>query len=235
MIICTRIIHPALDTLLALTLGAATSISTWTVTASWSAVSVTVPHTGLMQLVQGNHQHPQPLREEVIQQVKLDLTARELPTKGLQPGVFADVVQGVKTDKRRKAYKTLTLVGELQATKSNGKRFIAHATYNLDDNRGVKHLLDDLKTWRGTNAIPDIGNFDPEAEFYGKPFLCDPIFGDEKGSKVIRLHGFRPDPEKGVTVSLGFVRAQDRPQAATAAHTSPQGEAQQPASAPTAA
>ncbi len=234
MLTRSQSIFPMLPILFALTCAATLNISAVTLTAPRSSLNTAVTCAGPMQPVRGNHTHRQ-LNWKEVRTIKIDLTARELPTKGLQPGVFADVVQGVKTDKRRKAYKTLTLVGELQATKSNGKRFIAQATYNLDDNRGVKHLLDDLKTWRGTNAIPDIGNFDPEAEFFGKPFLCDPIFGDEKGSKVIRLHGFRPDPEKGVTVSPGFVRAQDRPQAATAAHTSPQGEAQQPASVPTAA
>jgi hypothetical protein len=103
-----------------------------TSTALRSSLKAAVNCTSPMQLVQGNHQHRQLNRKEV-RNIKIDLTARELPTKGLQPGVFADVVQGVKTDKRRKAYKTLTLVGELQATKTNGQRFIAHATYNLDD------------------------------------------------------------------------------------------------------
>jgi hypothetical protein len=168
--------------------------------------------------------------------MNIDLTARELPTKGLQPGAFADVVQEEKYDQRRKKHiKVLTLIGELAATKSNGQRFNALATWNLDDDRGVKRLIEDLNTWQGTNALPDLSQFDPEAEFLGKPFVSEITATTEGGKKVARLKGFRPDPEKRVTVSAGFVRAKDRPQAAMTAHTAPQGAVLPPAQAPAAA
>jgi hypothetical protein len=220
---------------IALRLMAAPTYLAWAMTAPWPFSKMAVPFTRLMRPARGNHQHHQLNGKGVNKTMKLDLTQRELPSTGLQPGVFADAVQGVKTDKRRKGFRTLTLIAELAALKSNNRRFTAAATYNLDSNRGVKRLIEDLKSWRGSDALPDLSQFDPEAEFVGKPFVCDPTFADEKGRKVILLSGFRPDPEKRLTVSPGFVRAKDQQQPATAAHTSPQGEAQQPASAPTAA
>ncbi len=194
-----------------------------------------VIHAGTVLPTWHNNLHHQLIRREVKHKMKIDLTARELPATGLQPGVFADVIQGSKSNKRGKSFRTLTLVGELQATKSDGQRFIAYATYNLDDNRGVKHLIDDLKSWRGNNAIPDISQFDPELEFYGKPFVCDPTFADENGNKIIKLHGFRPDKDKHLTVSAGFKRANPQQQDAPAANAAPKAGDPQPASAPTAA
>ena len=43
---------------------------------------------------------------------------------GEQPGVFADVYKAVQTDKRNRKYNYLILVGELEATKSSGRRFV---------------------------------------------------------------------------------------------------------------
>jgi hypothetical protein len=141
--------------------------------------------------------------------MKLDLTQRELPPKGVQHGIFVDVVEGEMADKRGKKYKTLRLTAQIAAVKSNGQRFMAGTTYNLDDNRGVKRLIDDLKIWRGTSAIPNLDQFDPEAEFLGKHFVCEPKIVNEDGQKSIQLNGFRPDPEKRVNVTAEFVRAKD--------------------------
>lgn len=55
--------------------------------------------------------------------MKIDLTTREVPPDREQPGVFADVIETVKIDKKNRHFKMLVLVGELAATKSNGKRF----------------------------------------------------------------------------------------------------------------
>ena len=88
--------------------------------------------------------------------MQIDLTSREVPKPGEQPGVFADVIETSKTDKRGRTYKYLVLVGELKATKSSGKRFTASCSYNLEDQRGLSSLREHLKTWRGTAELPDL-------------------------------------------------------------------------------
>jgi hypothetical protein len=222
--------HFILAAVIALTVAVAVLLSTSDLTVPWS-VQLTVPHGGYDAAALGHDQHRQQNREEV-NTMRIDLTERELPAKGPQEGVFADVVQGVKSDRRKKAFRTLTLVAQLAALKSNQQRFTAVATYNLDDNRGVKHLIEDLKVWRNSQAIPDLSQFDPEAEFIGKPFVCDPTFAEEGGKKVIRLSGYRPAPESKLAVSSDFVRAKDQTQAATAASASAQGAAPKPAQQP---
>jgi hypothetical protein len=143
--------------------------------------------------------------------MSIDLTAREVPTKGPHHGVVADVVQEMQADKRKRKFRTLKLVGELEALNSSGKRFIALATWNLDDDRGNRRLIEDLKTWRNVTELPHLDQFDPEAEFLHKPFVSEVTFHTEERRKVIRLKGFRPDPEGKVKVSDGFVRAKDKP------------------------
>jgi len=141
----------------------------------------------------------------------LDLTQREIPDADAQPGVFADVVQVVKTDKRNKHYNVLVLVGELAAIKSNGKRFTATASFNLDNSRGVNRLKEMLKDWRGSDALPDLGTFDPEKEFLGKGFIAEPVAEDKGGKRVIRLSGLKPSTGEPIAVSPDFVRAAQAP------------------------
>ena len=136
----------------------------------------------------------------------LDLTQREVPPEREQPGVFADVFETVKTDKKDRHFKMLVLVGELAATKSNGKRFTAVASFNLDDTRGVNRLKETLKVWRGTDALPDLSKFDPETEFLGKGFLAEPAVEGKGGKRVIRLAGLKPSTGEPLTVSPDFVR-----------------------------
>ena len=140
--------------------------------------------------------------------MKIDLTSREVPTPGEQPGVFADVVESTKTDKRGKVFKYLVLVGELAATKSSGKRFTAITGYNLDDTRGIERLKADLKVWRGSNTIPDLSTFDPQSEFLGKGFLAEPTVLDKGGKRQIQFSGFkRYAGDNPIAVSADFVRA----------------------------
>ena len=145
--------------------------------------------------------------------MKIDLTEREVPPENEQPGVFADVVQMVKADKRNKHYKVLVLVGQLEATKSNGKRFTATASFNLDNSRGINRLKEMLKEWRGSDALPDLGTFDPEQEFLGKGFLAEPAVEDKGGKRVIRLGRLKRSAGEPLAVSPDFVRA--APAAAT--------------------
>ena len=143
--------------------------------------------------------------------MKIDLTEREVPPDSEQPGVFADVVQIVKTDKRNKHYKVLVLVGELAATKSNGKRFTATAQFNLENSRGINRLKEMLRGWRGSDALPDLGTFDPESEFLGKSFMAEPAVEDKRGKREIRLARLKRGTGEPLTVSPGFVRAASAP------------------------
>jgi hypothetical protein len=142
-----------------------------------------------------------------VNKMKIDLTQREVPSLDEQPGVFADVVKFVKTDKRGKSFEMLVLVGQLAATKSNGKRFTANASFNLDDTRGVNRLKETLKVWRGSDALPDLGDFDPETEFLGKGFLTQPAVEDKGGKKEIRLARIKRSADQQLAVSPDFVRA----------------------------
>jgi hypothetical protein len=146
------------------------------------------------------------------EKMKIDLTERESPSDTEQPGVIADVVQVVKADKRNKHYNVLVLVGQLAATKSNGKRFIAHVSFNLENSRGINRLKETLKVWRGSDTLPDLGDFDPEKEFLGKGFLAKPVAEDKGGKRIIRLAGLKPSTGEPIAVSPDFVRA--APQAA---------------------
>ena len=146
--------------------------------------------------------------------MKLDLTSREVPTPGEQPGVFADVVEAIKTDKKGRAYNYLVLTGELAAAKSSGKRFTATASYNLDDSRGINRLKEDLKVWRGSDAMPNLSDFDPVTEFLGKGFLAEPIAVDKKGKRQIQFSGFKRYTGEPIAVSTDFVRAGQAPAAA---------------------
>jgi hypothetical protein len=143
--------------------------------------------------------------------MKIDLTQREVPPDREQPGVFADVIETVKIDKKNRHFKMLVLVGELAATKSNGKRFTAIASFNLDDTRGVNRLKETVKMWRGSDALPDLSQFDPETEFLGKGFLTEPAVEGQCGKRVIRLAGLKPSTGEPLAVSPGFVRAAKAP------------------------
>jgi hypothetical protein len=143
--------------------------------------------------------------------INIDLTQREVPSPDEQPGVFADVVETVKTDKRNKQFKMLVLVGQLAATKSNGKRFTATAQFNLDNARGVNRLKETLKVWRGSDALPDLSQFDPEKEFLGKAFLAQPAVEDKGGKREIRLARLKRSSGDTLTVSPDFVRAGSAP------------------------
>ena len=136
----------------------------------------------------------------------LDLTSREVPSPDEQPGVFADVVETVKTDKKNRHFKMLVLVGEFAATKSNGRRFTATASFNLDDTRGINRLKETLKAWRGSDALPDLSKFDPETEFLGKAFLAEPAVEDKGGKREIRLARLKRSTDQTLTVSPDFVR-----------------------------
>lgn len=141
------------------------------------------------------------------EKMKIDLTSREVPPANEQPGVFADVVPTIKTDKRGKKFNYLVLVGELKATKSSGKRFVATAGYNLDDTRGINRLKEDLMAWRASDTVPDLSDFDPVAEFLGKGFLAEPTIVDKDGKRQVQFSGFRPYTGEPITVSPDFVRA----------------------------
>jgi hypothetical protein len=138
--------------------------------------------------------------------LKIDLTKREVPPSGELPGVFIKAEQVLKSDKRGKSNNTLRLVGELEAVKSNGKRFIADATYNLDDTRGIDRLTKVLKIWRGSDALPDLGDFDPETEFVGKRFVAEPVVEDKGGKRLIKLTGIKP-VNQPTSSSTGVVQA----------------------------
>jgi len=138
--------------------------------------------------------------------MKIDLTSREAPTPGEQPGVFADVVETVQTDKRNKKSKYLVLTAELAATKSSGRRFTATTRFNVDDARGIRSLRENLQVWRGTDTLPDLTTFDPVAEFVGKTFRAEPTVHDEAGKREIRFSGFKPySGNSPLTVSADFV------------------------------
>ena len=146
------------------------------------------------------------------EKMKIDLTSREFPSPGEQPGVFADVFTADQTDKRNRKYKYLILVGELKATKTSGRRFAATTRFNLDDARGIKSLRENLQVWRGSDTLPDLTDFNPEAEFIGKTFLAEPVVHDQGGKREIRFSGFKPYTGDGpLTVSADFVRANPAP------------------------
>jgi len=149
-----------------------------------------------------------------VNKMKIDLTSREAPTPGEQPGVFAEVIKTVQTDKRNKKSNYLVLVAELAATKSSGRRFTATTRFNVDDARGIRSLLENLQVWRGTDTLPDLTTFDPVAEFLGKTFLAEPTVHDNAGKREIRFSGFKPySGDSPLTVSEDFVRS-DAPVAA---------------------
>jgi hypothetical protein len=140
--------------------------------------------------------------------MKIDLTSREVPKPDEQPGVFVSVVKTKRADKRGREYNYLVLVGELAATKSSGKRFAAHTCYNLDDARGIKELKGDLQVWRGSDAIPDLNDFDPESEFVGKTFLAKPTVLDKGGTRQIYFSSFkRYTGDQPMTASVDTVSA----------------------------
>jgi hypothetical protein len=144
------------------------------------------------------------------EKMKIDLTIREAPPEGAQTGVFVDVIPGETTDKRGKKFKTLTLLGQLVAVNSNGKRFMARKTYKVDDTRGVNKLIGDLKVWRGSDALPNLGEFNPEAEFLDKPFTCDHSSTEENGAKVIQIGDFKPNSEAKITAT-DYARKPEQP------------------------
>jgi hypothetical protein len=141
----------------------------------------------------------------------IDLTEREMPEEVIQPGVFADVVRGKKTDRRGKEFTALTLMGQFAAVNSAGKRFMACKSYNLDNSRDINRLKADLRIWRGSDALPDLNKFNAEVEFLGKPFTGEPAVAKEDGKRVIRLTGFKPDPKSTLQVQ-DYIRIKDRQQ-----------------------
>lgn len=145
--------------------------------------------------------------------MKIDLTAREAPNPDEQLGVFADVVQATKTDRRGRNFSYLVVVGELAATKSDGKRFVASCSFNLDDERGLKSLRKQLQVWRDIKDIPDLGSFDPEKEFVGKTFLAKPAIAGKGKKREIQFSRFkRYTGDNPLTISADFVRANAAPQ-----------------------
>jgi hypothetical protein len=146
--------------------------------------------------------------------ITIDLTAREFPEPGEQPGVFADVVKVVQANKKGKKFNYLVFVAELAATKTSGQRFIATTRFNVDDARGIRSLRENLQVWRGTDTLPDLKKFNPEAEFIGKTFFAEPTVHDEAGIREIRFSGFKPyTGDSPLTVSSDFVRASQAPAA----------------------
>jgi hypothetical protein len=142
--------------------------------------------------------------------MQIDLTTRETPTDKEHKGVFADVYQTPKKDKRERESNYLELVGELEETKSNGKRFTAIASYNLDNARGINSLKKMLKIWRDVTTLPDLSDFNPEEEFIGKGFKARPTVSGKGGKRVIQITSFKPDDTgKPLTVSKDFVRLKD--------------------------
>jgi len=147
--------------------------------------------------------------------MKIDLTSREFPTPGEQAGVFADVTTVPQADKRGRKYTYLVLIGELKATKTSGRRFTATTRFNLDDARGIRSLRENLQVWRGSNALPDLTDFDPKKEFIGKSFVAEPVVHDDSGKREIRFSGFKPyTGDAPLTVSADFVRVSSTPAAA---------------------
>lgn len=196
----------------ALFCGTARTLLAGNMTTPWPVVGSVVTHVAMVLAAWGDKRIHNFFGKEV-KNMKIDLTQREVPPSGELPGVFADVVQTVKTDKRNKSYQVLVLVGELAAAKSNGKRFTASASFNLDDSRGINRLKETLKVWRGSDALPDLGDFDPETEFLGKGFIAEPAVEDKGGKRVIRLAGLKRGTGQPLTVSPDFVRAGQAPAA----------------------
>ena len=145
--------------------------------------------------------------------MNIDLTSREVPPEGEQPGVFADVIQTVKTDKRGRNYSYLVLVGELAARKSSGKRFTATCSFNLHDARGLGNLRKLLQIWRNSDELPDLSGFDPEKEFINRAFLAKPTVMDKGGKRQIQFSTFGKCSD-AITVSADFVRANATPRQA---------------------
>lgn len=179
-------------------------ISVRNTTASGPILSQPVPFVGLDANGKGNYRILKTWKGG--EKMKIDLTSREVPTQGEQPGVFAKVHQTVQTDKRGRKFSYLVLVGELKATKSSGRRFTATTRFNLDDLRGLNSLRENLQIWRGSNDLPSLTDFDPEAEFVGKTFLAEPTVHDDGGKREIRFSGFKPyTGESPLTVGADFV------------------------------
>jgi hypothetical protein len=195
--------------LIAAFLAAAVAIFASGLTVPGAAFTLTVSRSRLMHPEWANKSIVTRLGKEV-NFMKIDLTIREAPPEGPQVGVFADVIQGETKDKRGKTFKTLTLLGQLVAVNSNGKRFVARKTYKVSDTRGVKKLIGDLKVWRGSDAVPNLDEFDPEAEFLGKPFTCDHSSIEEDGAKVIQIGNFKPNPEAKINAQ-DYTRKQGQP------------------------
>ena len=181
-----------------------TIFSTMELTAPWSVVQA-VPYASVMPFAAwGTSGGTTNLKGG--ENMKIDLTSREVPKPDEQPGVFAEVVETKRADKRGRVYNYLVLVGELAATKSSGVRFTALTGYNLDDARGIKELKADLKVWRGSDAIPDLKDFDPMEEFRGKTFLAKPTVVDKGGKRQIQFSSFkRYTGDQPLTVSAEFV------------------------------
>lgn len=138
--------------------------------------------------------------------LKIDLTTREVPPEGEQAGVFAEAIIVRKADKRNRQYNALVLIGELTATKSNGKRFIATSSYNLDNARGINRLRETLKVWRGSDTLPDLGSFDPEKEFLGQKFLAQPTVEDKGGKRELRLARLKRGTGEPIAISPDYVK-----------------------------
>jgi hypothetical protein len=183
--------------------GTSKSFLSKELTAPWSAVTA-VPQVGAMQAMRDNQSVNKILRGG--DNVKIDLTTREVPPDGEQPGVFAEAVIVRKADKRNRHYNALVLIGELAATKSNGKKFVAAASFNLENARGINRLREMLKVWRGTNDLPDLSSFDPEQEFLGKGFLAQPAVEDKGGKRELRLARLKRGIGEPIAVSPDYVK-----------------------------
>jgi len=150
-----------------------------------------------------------------IENVKIDLTSREFPKPGKQPGVFVDVKEVEQANRRGKKFKYLVLVAQLDATKSDGRPFEATTRFNVQDARGIRSLREKLQVWRGGKTPTDLKTFDPKAEFVGKKFLAEPDVYDKEGKREIRFSDFEPYPgDSPQTSSADSVSASkaDKPQ-----------------------
>ena len=131
---------------------------------------------------------------------EIDISERELPKEGTHYGVISGWIKGSVSDKKKKEYPTRTLLIELEEKQSNGSPFTVQKTYKLDK-KGFTKLREDVNKWSGKELSADqFKRFRGPATFLGQSCIVEVEIGKEGSKPVTRVAGFKPDPEKHVTL-----------------------------------
>jgi hypothetical protein len=158
----------------------------------------------------------------------IDLTLIELPQLGTHNGVFVDVIPGNRVDKRGRKDKTLTLVIEIDQSKSDKSLFTVQTRYVLNA-RGERKLRLDAQSLDPSLSAEALKRFNPAKFFVAKACQVTVSHATENGRTVGRAAKYQAAGETKLTPSGKYARSDS---ATSAAETSKEVSAPSPAPAP---